>query len=108
MERVVTILTCRSFLLRSLSPSYRFGGCILFQPDGLDDLAWAIMHEVSKLCYRVSEADVTRACNQVISSLATSLFFFQYSSFPPLVQCSIFEGNLDADGISWFTLSKVM
>ncbi|THG13111.1 hypothetical protein TEA_011691 [Camellia sinensis var. sinensis] len=38
-------------------------------PDCLDDLAYAIMYEMSKLCYRVSEADVTRACNQLKSSL---------------------------------------
>ncbi|RWW31526.1 hypothetical protein BHE74_00028374 [Ensete ventricosum] len=36
------------------------------QPDCLDDLAYAIMYEISKLSYRVSEADVTRARNQVI------------------------------------------
>jgi len=39
-----------------------------FQPDCLDDLAYAIMYEMSKLCYRVSEADVTRACNQVAAN----------------------------------------
>jgi hypothetical protein len=42
---------------------------LCFQPDSLDDLAWAIMHETSKLCYRVSEADVTRACNQVVTNV---------------------------------------
>lgn len=30
-----------------------------------DDLCWAIMHEFTKLVYRVSEMDVTRAKNQV-------------------------------------------
>ncbi|RVW30419.1 putative mitochondrial-processing peptidase subunit beta, mitochondrial [Vitis vinifera] len=39
----------------------------LFDPDCLDDLAYAIMYEISKLCYRVSEADVTRARNQPLS-----------------------------------------
>nr|GMD28656.1 probable mitochondrial-processing peptidase subunit beta, mitochondrial [Ipomoea batatas] len=38
-------------------------------PDCLDDLAYAIMYEISKLCYRVSEADVIRARNQLKSSL---------------------------------------
>ncbi|CAO2826012.1 unnamed protein product [Amaranthus hypochondriacus] len=46
-----------------------FGVYAVAKPDGLDDLAWAIMHEVSKLCYRVSESDVTRARNQLKSSL---------------------------------------
>ncbi|KAF8398287.1 hypothetical protein HHK36_017214 [Tetracentron sinense] len=35
------------------------------KPDCLDDLAYAIMYEMSKLSYRVSEADVTRARNQL-------------------------------------------
>uniref|UniRef100_A0A6N2LHI3 Peptidase M16 N-terminal domain-containing protein n=1 Tax=Salix viminalis TaxID=40686 RepID=A0A6N2LHI3_SALVM len=46
-----------------------FGVYAVAKPDSLDDLAWAIMQETSKLCYRVSEADVTRACNQLKSSL---------------------------------------
>ncbi|KAJ4841156.1 hypothetical protein Tsubulata_016918 [Turnera subulata] len=46
-----------------------FGVYAVAKPDCLDDLAWAIMYETSKLCYRVSEADVTRACNQLKSSL---------------------------------------
>lgn len=41
---------------------------LLFQPDCLDDLAYAIMYETTKLCYRVSEADVTRARNQVATN----------------------------------------
>lgn len=36
------------------------------QPDCLDDLSFAIMHAMTKLCYQVSEADVIRARNQVI------------------------------------------
>lgn len=35
------------------------------QGDCLDDLAYVIMKEISKLSYRVSDADVTRARNQV-------------------------------------------
>ncbi|KAA8547923.1 hypothetical protein F0562_004352 [Nyssa sinensis] len=46
-----------------------FGVYAVAKPDCLDDLAWAIMYEISKLCYRVSEADVTRARNQLKSSL---------------------------------------
>ncbi|WKA04710.1 hypothetical protein VitviT2T_022720 [Vitis vinifera] len=46
-----------------------FGVYAIAKPDCLDDLAYAIMYEISKLCYRVSEADVTRARNQLKSSL---------------------------------------
>ncbi|KAI8014130.1 hypothetical protein LOK49_LG05G03976 [Camellia lanceoleosa] len=46
-----------------------FGVYAIAKPDCLDELAYAIMYEMSKLCYRVSEADVTRACNQLKSSL---------------------------------------
>ncbi|GAB2299289.1 hypothetical protein Dimus_033361 [Dionaea muscipula] len=46
-----------------------FGVYASAKPDCLDDLAWAIMHEISKLCYRVSDLDVTRARNQLKSSL---------------------------------------
>ncbi|KAJ0492341.1 putative peptidase M16, metalloenzyme, LuxS/M16 peptidase [Helianthus annuus] len=35
----------------------------------LDDLAFAIMQEISKLCYRVNDDDVIRAQNQLKSSL---------------------------------------
>lgn len=38
---------------------------MVFQPDCLDDLSYAIMYETTKLAYRVSEDDVTRARNQV-------------------------------------------
>ncbi|KAI8548427.1 hypothetical protein RHMOL_Rhmol07G0273100 [Rhododendron molle] len=46
-----------------------FGVYAIAKPDCLDDLAYAIMYEISKLSYRVSEADVTRARNQLKSSL---------------------------------------
>ncbi|KAF9611857.1 hypothetical protein IFM89_036501 [Coptis chinensis] len=46
-----------------------FGVYAVAKPDCLDDLAYAIMYEVSKLSYRVSEADVIRARNQLKSSL---------------------------------------
>ncbi|XP_031116400.1 probable mitochondrial-processing peptidase subunit beta, mitochondrial [Ipomoea triloba] len=46
-----------------------FGVYAVAKPDCLDDLAYSIMYETSKLCYRVSEADVTRARNQLKSSL---------------------------------------
>lgn len=38
---------------------------LCFQPDCLDDLAYAIMYNTTKLAYQVSEDDVTRARNQV-------------------------------------------
>ncbi|CAM8991201.1 unnamed protein product [Rhodiola kirilowii] len=46
-----------------------FGVYAVAKADCLDDLAYVIMHEISKLSYRVSEADVTRARNQLKSSL---------------------------------------
>ncbi|KAG6503911.1 hypothetical protein ZIOFF_036235 [Zingiber officinale] len=46
-----------------------FGVYAVAKPDCLDDLAYAIMHEISKLCYRVSETDVIRARNQLKASL---------------------------------------
>lgn len=46
-----------------------FGVYAAAKPDDLEDLAFAIMNEISKLSYHVSEADVTRACNQLKSSL---------------------------------------
>ncbi|KAF4376031.1 hypothetical protein G4B88_029395 [Cannabis sativa] len=46
-----------------------FGVYAVAKPDCLDDLAWAIMYEITKLAYRVSEADVIRARNQLKSSL---------------------------------------
>lgn len=46
-----------------------FGVYAIAKPDELDDLAYVIMHQISKLIYRVSDADVTRARNQLKSSL---------------------------------------
>ncbi|GMH27579.1 hypothetical protein Nepgr_029422 [Nepenthes gracilis] len=46
-----------------------FGVYAVAKPDCLDDLSYAIMYELSKLSYRVSEADVIRARNQLKSSL---------------------------------------
>lgn len=46
-----------------------FGVYAVAKPDCLDDLSYAIMHEVSKLSYRVTEDDVIRARNQLKSSL---------------------------------------
>ncbi|GKU97286.1 hypothetical protein SLEP1_g10453 [Rubroshorea leprosula] len=50
-----------------------FGVYAVAKPDCLDDLAYAIMYETTKLVYRVSEADVTRARNQLKSSLMLHL-----------------------------------
>ncbi|GAB2214483.1 hypothetical protein Drorol1_Dr00018833 [Drosera rotundifolia] len=46
-----------------------FGIYAVAKADDLDDLAYAMMYELSKLCYRVSEEDVIRAQNQLKSSL---------------------------------------
>ncbi|GAA0162268.1 metalloprotease [Lithospermum erythrorhizon] len=46
-----------------------FGVYAVAQPEYLDDLAYIIMNSLSKMCYRVSDEDVTRACNQLKSSL---------------------------------------
>ncbi|KAK7373565.1 hypothetical protein VNO80_06980 [Phaseolus coccineus] len=46
-----------------------FGVYAVAKPDSLDDLSYAIMYNITKLAYRVSEDDVTRACNQLKSSL---------------------------------------
>ncbi|XP_062009796.1 probable mitochondrial-processing peptidase subunit beta, mitochondrial [Rosa rugosa] len=50
-----------------------FGVFATAKPDALDDLAYAIMYEITKLVYRVSEADVIRARNQLKSSLLLHL-----------------------------------
>ncbi|KAI4352489.1 hypothetical protein L6164_006738 [Bauhinia variegata] len=46
-----------------------FGVYAVAKSDCLDDLAYAIMYETTKLVYRVSDDDVTRARNQLKSSL---------------------------------------
>ncbi|KAF6171698.1 hypothetical protein GIB67_007219 [Kingdonia uniflora] len=46
-----------------------FGVYAIAKADCLDDLAYAIMYEISNLSYRVSDDDVTRARNQLKSSL---------------------------------------
>ncbi|KAI3817329.1 hypothetical protein L1987_11119 [Smallanthus sonchifolius] len=46
-----------------------FGVYVAAKPDSLDDLASAIMQEISKLCYQVAEEDVIRAQNQLKSLL---------------------------------------
>ncbi|TXG57917.1 hypothetical protein EZV62_015746 [Acer yangbiense] len=50
-----------------------FGVYAVAKPDCVDDLAYAIMYETTKLAYRVSEADVTRARNQVVTCVPTFL-----------------------------------
>ena len=53
-----------------------FGVYAATDRDRAADCAWAVMHEATKLCYEVSEADVARARNQ----LKASLLFLQDSS----------------------------
>ncbi|XP_051140850.1 probable mitochondrial-processing peptidase subunit beta, mitochondrial [Andrographis paniculata] len=50
-----------------------FGVYAVAKPDCLDDLSYAIMYQLTKLCYRVSDADVIRARNQLKSSLLLHL-----------------------------------
>ncbi|GER31310.1 mitochondrial processing peptidase [Striga asiatica] len=50
-----------------------FGVYAIAKPECLDDLAYAIMYELTRLCYRVSEADVIRARNQLKSCLLLHL-----------------------------------
>lgn len=46
-----------------------FGVYAVAKPDCLDDLAYSVMYEVTKLCHKVSQDDVVRARNQLKSSL---------------------------------------
>jgi len=50
-----------------------FGVYAVAKADCLDDLAFAIMQEMSKLSYRVTEEDVVRARNQLKSSIQLHL-----------------------------------
>ncbi|KAI3859775.1 hypothetical protein MKW92_023266 [Papaver armeniacum] len=50
-----------------------FGVYACAKPDCLYDLANAIMYEINKLSYQVSEADVIRSCNQLKSSILLDL-----------------------------------
>ncbi|GJP59540.1 hypothetical protein CLOP_g12537 [Closterium sp. NIES-67] len=50
-----------------------FGVYACAKPDHLDDLAWAMMHEITRMVYRVSDDDVTRAGNALKASLALHL-----------------------------------
>ncbi|XP_078164183.1 insulinase (Peptidase family M16) protein [Carex rostrata] len=50
-----------------------FGVYAIAKPDCLDDLSYAIMQSISKLSYRVTDDDVTRARNQLKSSLQLHL-----------------------------------
>ncbi|KAF3431561.1 hypothetical protein FNV43_RR26292 [Rhamnella rubrinervis] len=50
-----------------------FGVYAVAKVDCLDDLSHAIMHEITKLVYRVSEVDLVRARNQLKSSLLLHL-----------------------------------
>ena len=53
-----------------------FGVYAVTDRDRCEDLGYSIMHEMTKLCYDVAEADVVRAKNQ----LKASLMFFQDST----------------------------
>ncbi|XP_074295642.1 putative mitochondrial-processing peptidase subunit beta, mitochondrial [Silene latifolia] len=59
--------------IKTFNISYKdtglFGIYAVAKPDCLDDLSYGIMHEISKLSYRVSDDDVIRARNQLKSHL---------------------------------------
>ncbi|WOH07877.1 hypothetical protein DCAR_0727311 [Daucus carota subsp. sativus] len=50
-----------------------FGIYAAAEPESCDDLAYSIMHAMTKLCYKVSDDDVIRASNQLKSSLLLHL-----------------------------------
>lgn len=50
-----------------------FGVYAVSKPDKVNDLSWAIMHEIGRLIYRVTEDDVIRARNQLKSCLLLHL-----------------------------------
>lgn len=90
--------------LSIIYPSLITHYCLCQQPDCLDDLSFAIMSEMSKMCYRVSDDDVTRARNQVYSSLFYSLIFSLNSYLIVVPQLLIWaklykEFNLHLNGI---------
>lgn len=68
---------CIHFFDKTFFPLY----LLCSQPDCLDDLSYAIMQETTKLVYRVSEDDVTRACNQVGFCLMIPFVFFFFLFF---------------------------
>ncbi|KAJ7976418.1 Mitochondrial processing peptidase beta subunit [Quillaja saponaria] len=70
-------------IMMALNTNYKdtdlFGTYVVAKQDCLDDLAYAIMYETTKLACRVSEDDVTRACNQVTANASFGIgyiFFF--------------------------------
>jgi processing peptidase subunit beta len=82
VQRVAINELCESMM--SFNTNYKdtglFGVYASAKPEYLDDLAYVIMYELSKLCYRVSEDNVTRACNQLKSSLLLHMDGTSYSA----------------------------
>ena len=72
---LVMLLLCNSMPFLSTFSWWSLILCdlanLVLQADCLDDLAFAIMHEMSKLSYRVTEEDVIRARNQVMFEVVT-------------------------------------
>lgn len=63
--------TCSYFIS---TVDYRWGAVIDQWPqcDQVDDLAWCIMREISKLCYNPVEEDIVRARNQLKAAILFS------------------------------------
>ncbi|CAI5472328.1 unnamed protein product [Closterium sp. Yama58-4] len=74
-QKVAANSLCERFMAfnTNYSDTGLFGVYACAKPDHLDDLAWAMMHEITRLAYRVSDDDVTRAGNALKASLALHL-----------------------------------
>ncbi|CAI5939935.1 unnamed protein product [Closterium sp. NIES-64] len=74
-QKVAANSLCERFMAfnTNYSDTGLFGVYACAKPDHLDDLAWAMMHEITRLVYRVSDDDVTRAGNALKASLALHL-----------------------------------
>ncbi|CAI5500115.1 unnamed protein product [Closterium sp. Naga37s-1] len=74
-QKVAANGLCERFMAfnTNYSDTGLFGVYACAKPDHLDDLAWAMMHEITRLVYRVSDDDVTRAGNALKASLALHL-----------------------------------
>ncbi|RID81327.1 hypothetical protein BRARA_A03916 [Brassica rapa] len=73
LREMQEVITLSSESIMAFNTNYKdtglFGVYAVAKADCLDDLSYAIMHEVTKLAFRVSDDDVTRARNQLKSSL---------------------------------------
>ncbi|MCO5601444.1 hypothetical protein L7F22_055567 [Adiantum nelumboides] len=74
-QKVAANELCESYMAfnTNYSDAGLFGVYAIAKPDKLDDLSWAIMHEIGRLIYRVTEDDVIRARNQLKACLVLHL-----------------------------------